>query len=343
NSSAYKYQDDNKDVKFLNGGLSIRKTGFEAKLDVVNLEINSLGLKTNLGINTSTGVSISNNSIKANIGGIGAKFGKEIGISTSIGGISIDIGTLIDRNPKTKRASRRIKDAIARNGMNVDMFNKDPTLLMVVYLAKTSGLISKKGALPNTTDINIKPGKEIDINTSIGDELSNFEDSFNTITGVACSNESLKDDITSCDMKVGNETGINKTIEDESHNIKDIINPIMDVLNSNKNLDTIITDLGTKIMKEIDTNMHIGDVPFNIEDLTNTFTSVVNCNESIMTNIKDYNTKVKEKIDVNTHIVDILFNNIRNIIYTFNNLFITFFNRIRHSYKIVINSLLNNC
>ncbi|RIB11480.1 hypothetical protein C2G38_103477 [Gigaspora rosea] len=390
--SAYNYQGDDKDVKLLNGELSISTTGFAAKLDVVNVGINSVGLKANLGFNTSTGVAISSSSVKANIGGFGVKVGKEIGFSTSIGGTSIDIGTLIDRS-----AGSRIREALAKNGIN-----KEPALLAIVYLAKASGLNSKEGALTNntkpekeininipiedelsnvedssntitgvacsneslkdnitsnnmkvenetsintsiarnirdiinpitdvlnsnknldtniinlvktrvlnskegaltnTTDFNTKPEKEIDINISIEDELSNVEDSSNTITGVACSNESLKDNITSNDMKVENETSINMSIEDESRNIRDIINPIMDILNSDKNLDTKITDFVTKAMKEIDTNMHIADVPFNIEDLINAFTSVASSNESIMTNAFTSVASINESIMTNT-------------------------------------------
>ncbi|KAF0529882.1 hypothetical protein F8M41_012564 [Gigaspora margarita] len=329
-SSAYKYQDDNKNVKFLSGGLSIGKAGFEAKLDLVNLEINSLGLKTNLGVNTSTGVSISNNSIEASIGGLGVKVGKEIGISTSIGGVSIDIGTLISRNTKINSAGRRIKEVMTRNGMKIDMFNKDK-LSIIVDLVKPGVLNSKEGALTNITDLNIKTGKGTDINTPIGDKLSNIEDSFNTITGVVCSNESLKANfntitgvacsneslkanfntitgvafsnenlkaiITSCNMKVGNETGTNTSIGDESRNIRDFVNTITDVLNSNENLDTNITEFGTKVRKEIGANIHTGDVPFNIEDLTNTFTCVISSNESMMANIKDCDTKIREEIN----------------------------------------------
>ncbi|CAG8541546.1 24185_t:CDS:2 [Gigaspora rosea] len=298
-SSAYNYQGDDKNVKLISGKISIGKAGLEAKLDVVNLEINSVGLKANLGINTSTGVSFSSNSVKANIGGFGLKVGKEMGISTSIGGASIDLGNLISKNPMTKSAGSRIKEAMARNGMNVEMFNKDP-LSSFVDVVKTSVLNSKEDALTNTTVLNIKNEKEIDINTPIEDELSNVENSLNTITGVACSNESLKDNITSNDMKVENETSINTSIEDESRNIRDIINLITDVLNSNENLDTKITDFVTKAMKEIDTNMHIGDIPFNIGDLINSFTSVASSNESIMTNTFTSVASINESIMTNT-------------------------------------------
>ncbi|CAG8806388.1 4198_t:CDS:1, partial [Gigaspora rosea] len=150
-SSAYNYQGDNKNDKLISGKISIGNAGFEAKLDVANLEINNVGLKANLGVNTNTDISFSSNSIKAKIGGFSVKVGKEMGISTSIGSVSIDIVTLIDRNPKTKSTDRRIKEAMTINRM----FNKD-ALSIFVYIVKTSILNSKEGALTNTTDINIK-------------------------------------------------------------------------------------------------------------------------------------------------------------------------------------------
>ncbi|RIB22923.1 hypothetical protein C2G38_2172671 [Gigaspora rosea] len=161
-SSAYNYQGDNKNDKLISGKISIGNAGFEAKLDVANLEINNVGLKANLGVNTNTDISFSSNSIKAKIGGFSVKVGKEMGISTSIGSVSIDIVTLIDRNPKTKSTDRRIKEAMTINRM----FNKD-ALSIFVYIVKTSILNSKEGALTNTTDINIKTVKKIDINTLV--------------------------------------------------------------------------------------------------------------------------------------------------------------------------------
>ncbi|KAF0529888.1 hypothetical protein F8M41_012570 [Gigaspora margarita] len=186
-SSAYNYQDDNKDVKLISGELSIGKTGVEVKFDLINVDIHSCGFKPNLGVNTSTGVSISSNSIKAIFGGFGIKVGKEIGVSTSIGGASIDLETLI-------------KEAMSRSGMNVDMFNNDSSLLMPEKEIDIYTLIGDK--LPNDensfnaitglyeslkaniTNYDMKVGNETGINTSIGDVLCNIKDFINPITGL---------------------------------------------------------------------------------------------------------------------------------------------------------------
>ncbi|CAJ0757152.1 6517_t:CDS:2 [Entrophospora sp. SA101] len=47
--------------------------------------------KKNLGVSADSGVSIGDGSVETKLVGVGFKVGKEIGISTPIGGVSIDL------------------------------------------------------------------------------------------------------------------------------------------------------------------------------------------------------------------------------------------------------------
>ncbi|CAG8486924.1 9895_t:CDS:2, partial [Dentiscutata erythropus] len=252
-SSVYKYQDDNKEVKFFSGGVSVGvvivdnrgKAGFEAKLDVVNLEVNSL---------------------ETNVVGCGIKIGKEVGISTPIGGVSLDIGNLI-------KTSMTILDNIAGGSImdkmaGINIPNGDQLYIIVETISNGDLLTSTKA------------GKEICINTLTGGELINID---NPIAEATCNN----------DIKVGNETGINTLIGD-------LINTITDVLNSNKNGDTNVTDFGIKVGEKVGANItdfgikvgeKVGEkISANITDFG------IKVGEKIGANITDFGIKIGEKI-----------------------------------------------
>ncbi|CAG8478583.1 7940_t:CDS:1 [Dentiscutata heterogama] len=298
-SSVIKYQDGNKEVKFISGvvsvgveiGDNIGKAGFEAKLDVINLEVNSLGLKTYLGVNTSTGVSFSSDNIETNLAGCGIKIGKVVGITTPIGGISLDIGnliktsmTILDRNVKTNIASGGIMDKMSGKEMNIGE--------QLFIIVETGALISNGDVLTSTKD-----GKEICINTLTGGELINID---NAIAEATCNNESFKTNITDLGIKVGEKIVANMNIGEKIVDNMNIGEKIVDNMN-----------IGEKIVA----NMNIGGITLlsNIKDLINTSTSVECSNESIMTNIESCYTKVKKEISANTPIDGIL-NKIRNLI-----------------------------
>ncbi|RIB02900.1 hypothetical protein C2G38_2124206 [Gigaspora rosea] len=66
------------------------------KLGVNLVEAEFKGVKSTIGLNIDTGVSIRKNVVEAKIDGFGIKVGKEVGISTPIGEVSVDLGKLFD-------------------------------------------------------------------------------------------------------------------------------------------------------------------------------------------------------------------------------------------------------
>jgi hypothetical protein len=101
-TSLFRGGDEYAEIKVLSGaakakagvddeGISAR---VKAGLNLIETEV--VGIRSNLGINADTGVSIGSDGIETKLVGVGFKVGKEIGISTPIGGISFDVGKFWD-------------------------------------------------------------------------------------------------------------------------------------------------------------------------------------------------------------------------------------------------------
>lgn len=95
--SAFRYKDHLGDLKIGSYSVSaeagIGENGASAKyklgVDVVNVKAG--GTKVNIGIDADSEASIGEGSIKLKAGGVGFSVGKEIGVSTPFGGISINL------------------------------------------------------------------------------------------------------------------------------------------------------------------------------------------------------------------------------------------------------------
>ncbi|CAG8773096.1 19657_t:CDS:2 [Cetraspora pellucida] len=272
-------KDGIKDIKILSGGVSAGveisnnggRVGLEAKINI--LEFNGSSLKANLGISTNTGISINTQCLEANLAGFGVKFGKEICITTSFGGVSLDLETLIktglniDADIITNIEGCSIIGDFIKNSTDVLFGDGDiPTKIAnhSIKAGKEIGgnapigdVLFGNGDIPtNIANLCIKTGKEIGDNVSIGDELFDIEDSIKTVTNVTCNNKSLMTDIINCGIKVGKEIGINTSIGDESLNIEKLITTGINILTNNKNVDDMITGLDLKVEKEISDNIN---------------------------------------------------------------------------------------
>ncbi|CAG8805799.1 3836_t:CDS:1, partial [Racocetra persica] len=187
-SSAYNYKGDI--VKFLSVDVSIgvtigEKAGFETTFNVSGfnglkagfeatfniLEFNGSGLKTNLGISTSTGISISKQCFEIKFAGFGIKLGYEMGINTSFGGVSLNIGNLLKRSKLVKTIIERCKN----------ITNSEVVLNNIV----NHGINIGKDIL-KTKNCDTKVDNEIDVNAFTGGESFNI---IKTVTDVICNNE----------------------------------------------------------------------------------------------------------------------------------------------------------
>ncbi|RIA79781.1 hypothetical protein C1645_42480 [Glomus cerebriforme] len=97
-ASVYRYNDGVGDLKLLSSGVGMKvgadpydgiKAKFEARADLVDVEAG--GVRSRIGINADTGASIGGGNLEAKVAGVGFKVGKEIGVSTPLGDVSIDL------------------------------------------------------------------------------------------------------------------------------------------------------------------------------------------------------------------------------------------------------------
>ncbi|CAG8731601.1 21600_t:CDS:2, partial [Gigaspora rosea] len=99
-STFFEARDENEDVelKFITTSAQAKygvdENGIDEmiKLGVNLVEAEFKGVKSTIGLNIDTGVSIRKNVVEAKIDGFGIKVGKEVGISTPIGEVSVDLG-----------------------------------------------------------------------------------------------------------------------------------------------------------------------------------------------------------------------------------------------------------
>lgn len=95
--SAFRYRDHLGDLKLFNYSANaeagIGENGASAKyklgVDVANVKVK--GVSANVGVDVGSEASIGEGSVKAKVAGLGFSFGKEMGISTPFGGISINL------------------------------------------------------------------------------------------------------------------------------------------------------------------------------------------------------------------------------------------------------------
>ncbi|CAH1766113.1 12496_t:CDS:1, partial [Entrophospora sp. SA101] len=88
-SSIIRGGDKYSDFKVISGVIGTEvKTGWNKVSAKVEVDV---GIKGNLGVSADSGVSIGDGSVETKLVGVGFKVGKEIGISTPIGGVSIDL------------------------------------------------------------------------------------------------------------------------------------------------------------------------------------------------------------------------------------------------------------
>lgn len=101
-SAIFRTRDENEDaeLKFITASAQAKygvdENGIDEmiKLGVNLVEVEVNGVKSRVGLNLDTGVSIDKNGVEAKFEGFGVKMGKEIGISTPIGEVSVDLGKL---------------------------------------------------------------------------------------------------------------------------------------------------------------------------------------------------------------------------------------------------------
>ncbi|CAG8794562.1 988_t:CDS:1 [Cetraspora pellucida] len=306
NSSMYNYQDGIKDIKILSGGVSAGveisnnggRVGLEATINI--LEFNGSSLKANLGISTNTGISINTQCLEANLAGFGVKFGKEIGITTSFGGISLDIETLI------------------KTGLNIDadiITNIEGCSIIRDFIKNSTDVLLGDGDIPtNIANLCIKAGKEIGVNAPIGNELfcngdipTNIEnhciEAGKEIGGnapigdVLFGNGDIPTNIANLCIKTGKEIGDNVPIGDELFDIKDSIKTATNVTCNNKSLMTDIINCGIKFGKEIGINTSIGDESLNIGKLITT--DILTSNKNVDAMITGLDLKVEKEISDN--------------------------------------------
>ncbi|KLL04141.1 MAG: hypothetical protein MRERV_27c032 [Mycoplasmataceae bacterium RV_VA103A] len=95
--SGFRYRDNFGDLKLGNYSASaeagVGPNGASVKyklgVDVVSVKVG--GTKVNVGVDASSGVAIGEGSAKLKVGGLGVSVGKEIGVSTPFGGVSINL------------------------------------------------------------------------------------------------------------------------------------------------------------------------------------------------------------------------------------------------------------
>ncbi|RIA80409.1 hypothetical protein C1645_792605 [Glomus cerebriforme] len=96
-SSLYRYSDGVGDLKLVSSKIGVKaeanpfgcKAKFEARTDLVDVEAG--GVRTRIGVIADTGASIGSNTLEAKVAGVGFKVGKEIGVSTPLGEVSVDL------------------------------------------------------------------------------------------------------------------------------------------------------------------------------------------------------------------------------------------------------------
>ncbi|RIA89928.1 hypothetical protein C1645_824118 [Glomus cerebriforme] len=88
--------DEDANLKLLSSSVGARAglDGCKLKAGVNLVESEVKGIKSSIGVNVDTGGSISRDGVEAKVAGLGFKIGKETGISTPFGEISIDFGKL---------------------------------------------------------------------------------------------------------------------------------------------------------------------------------------------------------------------------------------------------------
>lgn len=101
-TTVFRTKDKDGEIKFLSAvaesKYGINKDGLYCmeKLGVNLIEAEAVGIKSRIGFNVDTGVSVNNNTVEAKLDGFGFKVGKEIGLSTPIGEFSIDLEKVFD-------------------------------------------------------------------------------------------------------------------------------------------------------------------------------------------------------------------------------------------------------
>lgn len=96
NYSAFRISDDDADVKF--GSISVgaeagmgvggATAGYSASADVVNAKAGPV--RANIGLDGGSNVTVGVSGVEAKVAGFGLSVGKKTGISTPLGGISVD-------------------------------------------------------------------------------------------------------------------------------------------------------------------------------------------------------------------------------------------------------------
>ncbi|CAG8470373.1 6565_t:CDS:1 [Ambispora gerdemannii] len=100
-ASLLRHNNGNGDIKFLNAearaevvmGASFTATA-KAGINLINAETKAV--KGNIGVNVDTGASIGPDGMGAKVAGFGITIGKEMGVSTPFGGISINLGGVLE-------------------------------------------------------------------------------------------------------------------------------------------------------------------------------------------------------------------------------------------------------
>ena len=89
-------KDEGVDLKFLRGraGVKVGTSTGMIKAGVSLVEGEMAGIKSKIGLNVDTGISIDDKGIEVKEGGFGFKLGKEIGLSTPLSEISINLSKL---------------------------------------------------------------------------------------------------------------------------------------------------------------------------------------------------------------------------------------------------------
>ncbi|PKY16122.1 hypothetical protein RhiirB3_480069 [Rhizophagus irregularis] len=101
-STVFRAKDEDLDFKFLNATVEnkfgINKDGVDCmeKLGVSLVEFEGAGIKSKIGLNLDTGMSVNSNTMEIKVEGFGIKLGKETGFSTPIGEVSVDLGRYLD-------------------------------------------------------------------------------------------------------------------------------------------------------------------------------------------------------------------------------------------------------
>jgi hypothetical protein len=95
-NSVYKYKDDKGEVRFASGSVAGEigagpggiTASYSASVDLMNIKFD--GIQTRLGVDVGSGFTAGSDGLEIKGYGLGFSIGKKMGISTPLGGFSVD-------------------------------------------------------------------------------------------------------------------------------------------------------------------------------------------------------------------------------------------------------------